>query len=98
MDDSCDALQFALGRPDPTWFLPIACSPAWRRARVGLHQALRLRGCFCHIRSATSLWLILHGQLPGLGATWAGIFTFSLGDLLDRLTKRGIDTGTSLAT
>ena len=63
MDFSRDALQSALGWPDPTGLLPTTRSPAGHRFSTSLQQALRMRGFSRHIRSAQALWALLRCYL-----------------------------------
>ena len=70
MDSARDALQSALGWRDVSVRLPTARSSAWQRARMGLQEALLVRGLRRHVRSPQALWILQLGASPfPLGAT-----------------------------
>ena len=67
------SLWEARGRPPPGEALPPSRSPRWIAARCLLEGALRLQGCTERIRSASTLWQLVHCSHVPTGATWQAL-------------------------
>ena len=89
----------ALGQPTLTGLLPTARSPEWCSTRRTLAAALRKHGLQHKVRSAFTLWNLLHHTSPPRGATWSTLIAnYTFNQLCQQLRARHVQAGVRLAS